>query len=48
MLTEYRYLFGDQIGRLHFAGTETGQRWWGNMEAALASGERAAREILAA
>jgi len=48
VLTEYRYLFGDPIGRLHFAGTETGQQWWGNMEAALASGERAANEILAA
>jgi monoamine oxidase len=48
VLTEYRSLFGEPIGRLHFAGTETGQRWWGNMEAALATGERAAKEILAA
>jgi monoamine oxidase len=47
MLTEYRYLFGAPIGRLHFAGTETGHRFWGNMEAALESGERAAKEILA-
>jgi monoamine oxidase len=46
LLTEYRYLFGTPIGRLHFAGTETGTRFWGNMEAALASGERAAKEIV--
>jgi monoamine oxidase len=47
VLTEYRYLFDRPIGGLHFASTETGQRWWGNMEAALESGERAANEILA-
>ena len=46
VLTEYRYLFDRPIGKLHFAGTETGQAWWGNMESALESGERAAREIL--
>lgn len=46
VLTEYRYLFGRPIGRLHFAGTETGTQFWGNMESALASGERAATEIL--
>jgi monoamine oxidase len=48
MLTEYRYLFDAPIGGLHFAGTETGTVFWGNMEAALASGARAAREVLAA
>ncbi len=48
VLTEYRYLFGDPIGRLHFASTETGHAFWGNMEAALESGERAAQEIHAA
>jgi monoamine oxidase len=48
MLTEYRYLFGEPIGRLHFAGTETGTTFWGNMEAALGSAERAAKEVLAA
>jgi monoamine oxidase len=46
MLTEYRYLFGDPIGRVHFACTESGNAFWGNMESALASGERAARECL--
>jgi monoamine oxidase len=48
VLSEYRYLFDKPIGRLHFASTETGRQWWGNMEAAMASGERAAREILSA
>lgn len=46
LLTEYRYLFGKAIGRVHFAGTETGSFFWGNMESALESGERTAKEIL--
>jgi monoamine oxidase len=46
VLTEYRYLFGAATGRVHFAGTETGTAFWGNMEAALESGERAVKEIL--
>jgi monoamine oxidase len=46
LLTEYRYLFGKPIGRIHFAGTETGSFFWGNMESALESGERTANEIL--
>lgn len=46
MLTEYRYLFDKPIGRVHFAGAETGTAFWGNMEAALQSGERAAKEVL--
>ena len=44
--TEYRYLFEKPIGRIHFAGTETGTKWWGNIESALESGERAAVEVL--
>jgi monoamine oxidase len=46
MLTEYRSLFGEAIGRVHFCCTESGHRFWGNMEAALDSGQRAARETL--
>jgi monoamine oxidase len=46
VLTEYRSLFGEAVGRLHFCCTESGNQWWGNMEAALASGERAAQETL--
>ncbi len=33
-------------GRIHFAGTETAQRWNGYMEGAVLSGERAAQEVL--
>jgi monoamine oxidase len=46
VLTEFRYLFEKPIGRIHFAGTETGTKWWGNIESALESGERAANEVL--
>jgi monoamine oxidase len=46
MLTEYRYLFDKPIGGVHFAGAETGRTFWGNMEAALQSGERAAKAVL--
>jgi monoamine oxidase len=47
LLTEYRNMFNKPFGHLHFAGTETGTQFWGNMEAALQSGERAANEVLA-
>ncbi len=46
LLTEYRNLFDRSIGRIHFASTETGTTFWGNMESALATGERAAEEVL--
>ena len=35
------------LGRLHWAGTETAERWSGYMDGAVASGERAAAEVLA-
>ena len=35
------------VGRLHWAGTETAERWSGYMDGAVASGERAAAEVLA-
>jgi monoamine oxidase len=35
------------VGRLHWAGTETALEWNGYMEGAVASGERAAREVQA-
>ncbi len=35
-------------GRVHFAGEHTAGDWAGLMEGALRSGERAAREVLAA
>jgi monoamine oxidase len=34
------------VGRVHWAGTETSTEWTGYMEGAVASGERAAREVL--
>lgn len=36
------------IGRIHWAGTETADYWAGYMDGAVRSGERAAREVLAA
>lgn len=33
-------------GHVHFAGTETAERWPGYMEGAIEAGERAAREVL--
>jgi monoamine oxidase len=36
------------IGRLHWAGAETSTRWYGHMDGAVRSGERAAVEVLAA
>ena len=35
-------------GRIHWAGTETATIWNGYMDGAVQSGERAAREVLAA
>jgi monoamine oxidase len=34
-------------GRIHWAGTETAAVWYGSMEGAIESGERAAAEICA-
>jgi monoamine oxidase len=36
------------VGRIHWAGTETATVWNGYMDGAVSSGERAAREVLAA
>jgi monoamine oxidase len=36
------------VGRIHWAGTETSTFWNGYMDGAVRSGERAAREVLAA
>jgi monoamine oxidase len=44
--------YGEQLrrpcGRVHWAGTETAERWNGYMDGAVASGQRAAEEVLAA
>lgn len=36
------------VGRLHWAGAETAERWCGYVDGAVSSGERAAAEVLAA
>jgi monoamine oxidase len=36
----------EPVGCIHWAGTETASEWFGYMEGALESGERAAREVL--
>jgi monoamine oxidase len=37
----------EPVGRIHWAGSETASEWFGYMEGAIESGERAAREVLA-
>jgi monoamine oxidase len=37
----------EPVGRIHWAGSETATEWFGYMEGAIESGERAAREVLA-
>jgi monoamine oxidase len=46
-LLEYGDLLRQPVGRIHWAGTETGTYWVGYMDAAVRSGERAAQEVLA-
>ncbi len=46
--TSYGEALRAPIGPLHWAGAETGTRWSGYMDGAVQSGERAAREVLAA
>ena len=47
-LTEYGPALRAAVGRIHWAGTETSTFWNGYMDGAVRSGERAAREVLAA
>jgi monoamine oxidase len=47
VLSRYGRALGRPVGRVHFAGTETGERWAGYMDGAVRSGERAAREVIA-
>ncbi len=44
--TSYGHALRASVGRIHWAGTETAAEWNGYIEGALASGERAAREVL--
>jgi monoamine oxidase len=46
VLTEYGATIRAPVGRIHWAGTETGTKNWGSMDSAISAGERAAKEIL--
>jgi monoamine oxidase len=46
-LTQDREAMWAPVGRLHWAGTETATFWHGHMDGAIASGRRAAAEVLA-
>ena len=48
VLTAFGPALREPIGPLHWAGTETATVWNGYIDGALQSGERAAREVLAA
>jgi monoamine oxidase len=48
VLTKYGPWLRRPVGKVHFAGTETSDYWLGYMDGAVRSGERAAREVLAA
>ncbi|MCU0356821.1 MAG: flavin monoamine oxidase family protein [Cyclobacteriaceae bacterium] len=44
--SNFHNTLAEPIGRVHFAGTETSDIWYGYIEGAVRSGERAAAEIL--
>ena len=48
VLTEYGAALRAPAGGIHWAGTETSTFWTGYMDGAVRSGERVAKEVLAA
>jgi monoamine oxidase len=48
VLTSIGHVAGKPVGRVHFAASELTTKWIGYMDGAIRSGERAAREIIAA
>jgi monoamine oxidase len=46
-LSRWGHALREPCGRIHWAGTETAREWFGYMEGAIESGERAAAEVLA-
>ena len=48
MWTQFGPALREPVGRIHWAGTETATVWSGYMDGALAAGDRAAAEVLAA
>jgi monoamine oxidase len=48
VLLDYGRAIREPVGPIHWAGTETATFWNGYMDGAVRSGERAAKEVLAA
>jgi monoamine oxidase len=48
VLTQFGYTLRQPVGRIHWAGTETATERHGTIDGAIRSGERAAKEVLAA
>ncbi|MDQ4129091.1 MAG: FAD-dependent oxidoreductase, partial [Actinomycetota bacterium] len=46
LLLDHGPALAEAVGRIYWAGTETAAEWTGYMEGAVASGQRAAREVL--
>lgn len=46
--TEFGHLLREPVGPLHWAGTETADKWTGFLDGAVRSGQRAAAEVAAA
>jgi monoamine oxidase len=48
VLTRYARHLAEPFGRVHWAGTETADRWHGYIDGAIASGDRVANEVVRA
>ena len=48
VLLDFGRALREPVERIHWAGTETSTYWNGYMDGAVRSGERAAKEVLAA
>jgi len=46
VMTSYGKALREPVGRIHWAGTETAEKWNGYMDGAVRSGERAGAEVL--
>jgi monoamine oxidase len=46
--TDYPDTIRTPVGRIHWAGTETAERWYAYMDGAIRAGERACAEVIAA
>jgi monoamine oxidase len=47
VLTRFGHALRTPVGRIHWAGSETSEAWFGYMDGAVRSGERVAAEVLA-